>query len=531
MDSSFRLSLLTIIDYVSSRAYLLNLSFIFNYTKQLAFEITILHRLLEKPRHFAYKITLFYKLSCYIVIYTLVSNALYVDELGSIMQNMNMAVDACNRFGLGAAPHEINVAKANPKQWLIEQLNNISFSDELPSANDSLIANGQFHKNKKSLNAFRREQFSKQYKQQSQTTLAHFYQIYFERQINSEASLNWRLLDFFSNHFSVTARYPMHLNLFPCLEREAIAPNLTGRFSDMLMSVCQHPAMLMYLNNANSFGNRSLLAKKNNKGLNENLAREILELHTLGVKGGYTQTDIIALANGISGWSIHNRFKAKGKIAGFQFKHRGHEPNSQVLLGKTYSQKGLDQGIRMLTDLANHKNTAKHICLKLARHFTQDQPSPSLVKIMVQTWLQTKGNLKAVMVTMINSSLAWQQSNRKYKTPREFIVSSARMLGLKTLPKNMIQTFLNDAGHSPHKAGSPAGYGDMQNNWDGSAALMLRISWTNNISKLLDINIEQAINNAFANTLSPHTMATIARQSDERLKTSLLLMSPDFQYR
>ncbi len=442
-----------------------------------------------------------------------------------------MAVDACNRFGLGAAPHEINTAKTNPKQWLIDQLKNISFNDELPSANESLTANGQFHKHRKKLNAFRREQFTKKYKQQSQANLEQFYQVYFDRQINSEASINWRLLDFFSNHFSVTARYPIHLNLFPCLEREAIAPYLTGHFSDILINVCQHPAMLMYLNNTNSFGNNSVLAKKNNKGLNENLAREILELHTLGVKGGYTQTDIIALANGISGWSIHNRFKAKGNAVGFEFKQQGHEPNSQVLLGKTYSQRGLSQGIHMLTDLANHKNTAKHVCFKLARHFTQDQPSAPLVKMMAQTWLRTKGNLKAVMVTMINSSQAWQQSKHKYKTPREFIISSARVFGLKTLPKNMIKTFLNDAGHSPHKAGSPAGYGDLQNNWDGSAALMLRISWANNISKLLNVNIEQVINNGFANTLNLHTLTTIKRQSETQLKTSLLLMSPDFQYR
>jgi uncharacterized protein (DUF1800 family) len=194
--------------------------------------------------------------------------------------------------------------------------------------------------------------------------------------INSENSLNWRLLDFFSNHFSVTAQGAVMTALAPTLEREAIAPHIHGQFEDMLLTVCKHPAMLIYLNNDKSAGPNSGYGKRKHRGLNENLAREILELHTLGVNVDYQQADVNELAKGITGWSIAF---AKEKNSGFKFRSFWHESGEHILLNKTYPQKNIRQGEAMLINLARHPATAEHLCYKLARHFISDEPPQSLV--------------------------------------------------------------------------------------------------------------------------------------------------------
>ena len=177
------------------------------------------------------------------------------------------------------------------------------------------------------------------------------------------------------------------------MEREAIAPHLFSRFEDMLIAVIQHPAMLVYLDNTKSTGPNSRIGKNNKKrGINENLAREIFELHTLGVDGGYTINDIQELAKAISGWSIS--FPHDKKKAGFVYRSPQHEPGKRVIMGREYRDLGVQQGRLILVDLARHPKTARFISKKIATHFISDKPSDLLVDDMVDTWVKTQGDLR-----------------------------------------------------------------------------------------------------------------------------------------
>ena len=316
--------------------------------------------------------------------------------------------------------------------------------------------------------------------------------------------------------------------LAPTLEREAIAPHVLGKFDEMLLAVVKHPAMLIYLNNEKSFGPNSKMGKKG-KGLNENLAREILELHTLGVNGGYSQNDVIELAKGITGWTVNN--PKKDKDTGFKFNPAGHEPGTRTLLGKTYKQKDIKQGEAMLKDIAAHPSTTKYLCFKLARHFINDKPSASLLAALETTWLKTGGDIKQVMHTLIDSPESWLPQQEKFKSPGDFIFSTLRALQLKQMKaKHLLYSFIS-LGQKPFNAGSPAGYGDEHTDWDGGSALMARIDWVNSISPMSKVNAEQVMLNSFSASLSQHSYQIISRAESRKLALTLVLMSPEFQRR
>ena len=256
---------------------------------------------------------------------------------------MSMSVQgviAANRFGLGAKSGEIAAASLNPRAWLKQQLQALDFNDGLASSGELEIALAEYQRDRKAAKKMAEEknpsiQFGKSAQKMSIAVA--------KRAIDSNISLSWRLLDFFSNHFSVSSSGRRMVALAPTLEREAIAPNLDQRFEEMLLSVVRHPAMLTYLNNERSFGPNSRAGKRG-RGLNENLAREILELHTLGVNAGYGQADVIELAKALSGWSV--AMPIKEKATGFVFRDRGHEPGIRTLLGRRYKQKAGPLGVR-----------------------------------------------------------------------------------------------------------------------------------------------------------------------------------------
>ena len=329
------------------------------------------------------------------------------------------AVIAVNRFGLGAKPGELQAASADPKAWLKKGLMPITFKDNLPSSEAVMKAGVAYRemrkseKNQKNKNKQNTMQAEDNTMMESMSALKKFpreslraFSIsYVKHAVQSNNSISWRLLDFFSNHFSVSASGAAMAGLSATLEREAIAPNLLGNFEDMLLAVAQHPAMIIYLNNEQSAGANSRIGKKRGKDINENLAREILELHTLGVNGGYSQADVIELAKGITGWSLQN--PKKDKKVGFKYANFMHEPGTRTLLGKTYSQQGMKQGESMLRDLANHPSTAQYLCYKLARHFIHDEPPKSLVDKLVTSWKKSSGNIKTVMNTLIDAEESW----------------------------------------------------------------------------------------------------------------------------
>ncbi len=463
----------------------------------------------------------------------------------TIISKANIAV---NRFGYGASDNELAQAEKDPKNWIKAKLHPVAFTGDFPHSNNVLIEHAKYQKEKKrqkkqksmnsqtgNMQASSMQASDMQLKNKmtinfSRLALRNMSADTLKQAITSSNSVSWRLLDFFSNHFSVSANGQLMVGLAATLEREAIAPHLLGNFEDMLLAVEQHPAMLIYLNNEKSFGPNSRMAKKLKKGLNENLAREIMELHTLGVDGGYSQEDVIELAKGITGWSVKRPGKEYGE--GFVFRAYGHEPGNRKFLGKKYNQKGIVQGKQMLHDLAMNPATAKHVCYKLAHHFVCQKPPVSLLKKMETTWLKTQGNIKAVMLCLFDADEAWLNSAQKYKTPREFVISTLRALSLKKFKDKALLSTLINLGQQPFNAGSPAGYSDDEQDWLGASALMARIDWTTMISSYNKrVNAEKVMSRSIGNSISQLTYNSVMRAESRQQALTLLLMSPEFQRR
>jgi len=443
----------------------------------------------------------------------------------------NRAIIAVNRFGLGATGAELSDAQLNPEQWLLQQLVSPVFDKTLGNTESAFRVIADIKKFKE----LRRKAEKKGpdvgvsiIKPYRRALLSDSLSL----SIKTDIPFAMRILDFFSNHFSVSASNQPLTILAPILEREAIAPNLFGQFSDLLIAVEQHPAMLLYLNNEKSVGANSQRGKKA-RGLNENLAREILELHTLGVDGGYKLEDIRQLAMAISGWSITGANEV-GR-AGFKFRNAAHEPGTRSILGKSYPLAGVAQGQAVMRDLARHAKTAHFISRKLAQHFIADEPPEEVVSAMIDTWLKTDGNIKAVVTTMVKQPQSWNDQAQKFKTPREFVVSTYRafdnpkMINQKLM--NIALRGLNLMGQSPFDAGSPAGYSYLNRAWTGSDALMKRIDWVNLLSNNISENPQSIVKRTFSSQLSSLTVKSLAGAESRVQGLSLFFLSPEFQRR
>jgi uncharacterized protein (DUF1800 family) len=244
------------------------------------------------------------------------------------------AVIATARFGLGAAPGEITAAARDPRGWLIAQLvpatgpdfNAAGLPDSATAASDFFALREDM--TREARNAFR-ERMRAHYVAEIAARQRH--------QARTGHSFRERLVLFWSNHFTVATRRPVLEGLAGSFEREAIHPHVTGRFRDLLGAVARHPAMLVYLDNARSIGPLSMLGRGRGRGLNENLARELMELHTLGVDGGYRQADVTELARVLTGWSVDRRGR-------FRFRGRTHEPGTKLVLGRPYAEEGVRRG-------------------------------------------------------------------------------------------------------------------------------------------------------------------------------------------
>ena len=337
-----------------------------------------------------------------------------------------------------------------------------------------------------------------------------------------------RLVWFWSNHFCIST-FTIY-NMAGGYEREAIRPHILGRFTDMLLAVEGHPAMLIYLDNNISRGGNSVSGINQTRGLNENLAREILELHTLGVRTGYDQDDVIHFANVLTGWTII-------PIAGdpvhgieFIFHPRMHEPGSQRVLGKFYPDTGVEQGRAVLADLARHPATATHVATKLARYFTADDPPPSLVAKLKQTYLGTGGDLAEVARTLVLAPEAWRPAPAKFKTPYEFVVSAWRAAGASpdALPK--VAPVLNAMGQKPYSAPSPKGWSEDAANWCAPDALIKRMAWSQALAaeQLGGRDPSELARDALGARLTPPVAQAIARAETREEGLAILLMSPEF---
>ena len=249
----------------------------------------------------------------------------------------------------------------------------------------------------------------------------------FDAALAAELGFAERLVWFWSNHFCVSADKVRPLA--GAYEREAIRAHVLGRFADMLLAVELHPAMLVYLDNARSIGPKSQAGVSRSRGLNENLAREILELHTVGVRSVYTQANVTNFAKIITGWTV-NPAREPARGGEFVFNIRMHEPGAQSVIGKSYPDTGIEQGRAVLADLAKHPATAKHLATKLVRHFVADVPPPALVEVLTRRFLDTGGDLKEVAKALVAAPEAWDAPRGKLKRPGEWIASAMRATGV-----------------------------------------------------------------------------------------------------
>lgn len=351
--------------------------------------------------------------------------------------------------------------------------------------------------------------------------------------LHAEVGFTERLVHFWSNHFCVSAAKGPVRAIAGSFEREAIRPHVLGRFADMLRAVEQHPAMLFYLDNAQSFGPHSKAGQNRKRGLNENLAREILELHTLGVDGGYTQADVTTLARILTGWTFAGR---EGKLAEpgtFIFFANAHEPGDQTLLGKVYPAGGVEQGEAALADLARHAATARHIARKLARHFVADNPPDSLVAKLEKVFRDTDGDLKSVSVALIDADESWTTPLTKMRTPEEFMLAALRAIDRMPDDPGPILGPLAAMGMPLWQPPGPNGWPDTVDAWasaegmksrlDVSAAIAARVKDLINPSELIDTIVGEAA--------APETRQAIARAESRQQGLAMLFMSPEFQRR
>ncbi|MBB4423424.1 uncharacterized protein (DUF1800 family) [Bradyrhizobium sp. CIR48] len=338
-----------------------------------------------------------------------------------------------------------------------------------------------------------------------------------------------RLVWFWSNHFCISANRIQSMS--GAYEREAVRANALGRFVDLLLAVEGHPAMLFYLDNLGSMGANSTAGINRSSGLNENFAREIMELHTLGVRSGYTQDDVISFANVMTGWTLVPPGADPQHGGEFTFNPRLHEPGGQTVLGKRYEQEDVEQGRAVLRDLAAHPATATHVATKLARHFVADEPPPALVEQMAKVFRDTEGDLKQVATLMVSSDEAWRAPPSKLKRPGEWVVGMVRATGITQVDPVLYTGGQQLLGEPLWRPPAPKGYPDDEASWiDGVGR---RLDVANNFAERITgmADPQAIIEDVLASQIAPEVKQAVGRAESRQQALALLFMSADFQRR
>jgi len=339
-----------------------------------------------------------------------------------------------------------------------------------------------------------------------------------------------RLVTFWSNHFCVAASRGQQVQILAgAYEREAIRPHVLGKLGGMLKAAEQHPAMLLYLENQGSIGPNSQIGLKRKRGLNENLAREILELHTLGVGGGYTQADVTSLARMLTGWAMAGMDGRLGKPGLFAYDAAAHEPGAQVMLGKTYADVGRGQAEKALQDLARKPATATHIATKFVRHFVADAAPPALVARLAKTLRETDGDLRSLAAALIASDEAWKAPLTKIRSPYEFWIAAGRLLNPEPEPARHTINVLNQMGQPLWNPPGPDGFADTNAAWANPNALKTRFDMVSNLARAHRArDPRELLEQGFAGLASSATRTAVARAESSQQGLALLLMSPEF---
>lgn len=492
--------------------------------------------------------------------------------------SLQQAALAANRFGYGAKPGELRAISGDPIGWVKAQLTPERAPPApiaaLPPTEDDVLALGRFLISQRLNNNngdnvrknFEKQGVSKEQMRELDVEAA--YRAHFRSRAENATKARLdvamatdrpvfeRLTHFWSNHFTVSSAKAAAAATPPSFERDAIRPHAVGRFSDMLKASSQHPGMLLYLDNWQSIGPNSVWGKNPRavprytfgpggrpSGLNENLAREILELHTLGVNGGYSQADVQALAAIITGWMYKRPeialyfSKDPGRTSGpqmFQFVPDAHEPGAKTLLGKVYPQTGRDQGEAALLDLARQPATAKFIATKLARHYVSDEPPAALVARVADAFQRSDGDIAATFSTLVESPEAWAQPFAKFKRPEEYFISAMRALKISTLPPGVGANAVGLMGQRLYAAAGPDGFADISAPWLTGTLVWKRIEWAQALSGRMaraDVDPVSVGDAVLGPLLSASTREAVSRAESPSQGLVLLLASPEFQRR
>lgn len=457
---------------------------------------------------------------------------------------------ALGRFGLGARGDGAPVG--DPKRWLLQQLARFEPRPAAIAALPDAAAQGQAL-----LAELREARMAKAagsdddpqaqaIKQQARRDLREGVLAAIDARLQvavaSDTPFVERLVHFWSNRFAISLDKQAAAIFAPGYEFDAIRPHVLGRFEDMAAAVLHHPAMLSYLDQPRSMGPNSALARRaagrgdgKPRGLNENLAREVMELHTLGVRAGYSQADVTEFARALTGWSIvgpdgRGLAGAEAVPGSFVFRPALHEPGARSVFGRSYAAGGEEQARAILADLCAAPATATHLATALARHFAGDDPPPALVARLAQSYTASRGDLPSVYATLIASPESWNAAPLKFKTPWEWLVSAMRALALDRLPRLRAAQAMTQLGQPVWKPGSPAGWDDIAASWAAPDALMRRVELAQRLAAGLGERLDprQLAETILPDSLSANSATTVARAESAGSGTALLLLTPEF---
>jgi uncharacterized protein (DUF1800 family) len=424
-------------------------------------------------------------------------------------------VQALIRFGLGRRPGE--PLPGDPVAWLRDQVREPDPArfPSLPSTAEALTALREDRDERRADPAAKPERVKRLFQAEVAALLAHG--------IDTAAPFRERLVWFWSNHFTVSRRAAGVAAVAGAFVREAIRPHVSGRFAEMLLAAMRHPAMLIYLNNVGSTGPNSPAGQRQNRGLNENLARECLELHTVGADAGYTQADVTAFAAILTGWSV----ELQGEQPGFRFRPRAHEPGAKEVLGREFPP-GEEGGVQALTFLAAHPATHRHLARKLARHFVADDPSEEVVRPIEAVLRDTGGDLGAAALALTSIASAWRPL-RKLRTPQDYVVACARAVELAPALRPDLADALAGLGQPLWTAPLPNGWPDQATEWAAPEALLQRVDFAYALAgRAGDVDAAEIGAACLGPLLRPATLNAIRHAGSRRDALALLLSSPQF---
>lgn len=453
--------------------------------------------------------------------------------------SLPQALIATQRFGLGARPGELTKLAGDPQDWLVDQIGrSVPLSAIRPSAERvvSFAEARQELRAMKQANQKNTDAFAQLKSKQRDFYLGDV-SARLQAATSSDAPFAERWVRFWSNHFTVSIARPIVSGLVVPFETEAIRPHVFGRFADLTLAMMRHPAMLLYLDNAQSIGPQSKLGQRKEAGLNENLARELMELHTLGVDGGYSQDDVRALASILTGWTVARPGRMARHLdvapGHFGFAAIAHEPGEKILLGRRYAEGGEDEGVAAIRDLCAHPATARHLARKIARHFLADDPPPAAVAALEQEFAHSGGDLSAVARRLVTLPDSWSLPMTKARPPEEWLIAMRRAFAVEDeAPARRTVAALQQLGQVPFAAPSPAGWPEESAGWLSPEALMARLDFANAMAQRIRIARPQAlVDQILGPGVADESRLQIERAPSATDAVALLLVSPEFMLR